>query len=821
MEKKNTDIQKLLAERAKLDGILQSQFSKKITVMFTDIKGSTSFYESRGDIDGRVMVHRHNEIVLPVIEENKGTLIKTIGDATMSLYDEPSDAIKAAMQIQKGLKAYNDGRPEGEQIHVRVGINYGTGIVEETDVFGDVVNVASRVESLADAGDIMLTEDLYREVKSDDEFIFRYVDSMTVKGKTDPIKVFRLVWQNEDLHMGKTRKAAEAPQKKEGVFVLEASLAESTLKVSGFERTEGEERPVKSYKEIKFNSAKVKEYTKGITDLLNRANTRGKISNELLVKLKEYGGLLFDELVPVEIKERLAKTIEKNLMLSMDDKLVHVPWELLFDGRDFLCQRFSMGRSVSTKQAVSPVTRAISRPLKMQILADPRGDLKASYEEGVSIKNEIGKLDEWLDVSLKTTDIKTDHVKAKIRNFDIVHYAGHADHNSASPEESGWILKDGKFKAEQIINMTGVMPMPSLVFSNACQTGQTGEWKLSEDYENRIFGLANAFLLSGVQHYIGTFWEIPDEAGSLFAVSFYNNLVDGLAIGEALRLARHALIEKYGEDTIVWASYMLYGDPTTRYIAPDMDVKSGPDRIQGKEELVSSGLRTAEDLIQFPQTNNTQRNLLFAAISIVLVASLFVFAMKWNKTDKAVPVANEKSATTAGSAESQKRIDELVASLSAKYRQGKFEQAKAVADWSKQPVTMVLMDIKSDDAAGVGKFVALLNQSLSQEKRISIVEREILAKLLDELKLGSSALADPLTALKIGKLLSAKIIVTGSILPDKKGSVVMLRFIDSETTAIRKVITAEEPSKEISRDTVNNLGRQIVEWIKTDFPEKK
>ena len=819
MEEK-TDIQKLLKERVKLDSRLQSEFSKKITIMFTDIKGSTSFYESRGDIDGRVMVHRHNEIVLPAIEESKGTLIKTIGDATMSLYDEPSNAIKAAMQIQKRLKAYNGGRPEGEQIHVRVGLNYGTGIVEETDVFGDVVNVASRVESLADAGEIMLTEDLYREVKSDDEFIFRYVDSIAVKGKSDPIKVFRLVWQNEDLHMGKTRKAVEAPQKKEGVFVLEASLAESTLKVSGFERSEGEERPVKSYKEVKFNSAKVKEYTKGITDLLNRANTRGKISNELLVKLKEYGGLLFDELVPGEIKERLAKTIEKILMLSMDDKLVHIPWELLFDGRDFLCQRFSMGRSVSTKQAVSAVTRAISRPLKMQILADPRGDLKASYEEGVSIKNEIGKLDDWLDVSLKTPAIKTDYVRAKIRNFDMVHYAGHADHNSASPEESGWILKDGKFKAEQIVSMTGVMPMPSLVFSNACQTGQTGEWKLSEDYEDRIFGLANAFLLSGVQHYIGTFWEIPDEAGSLFAVSFYNNLVDGLPIGEALRLARHSLIEKYGEDTIVWASYMLYGDPTTRYIAPDMDVKDETGRMSDKEVLVASGMRHGEDIIQFPQKNNTSRNVVFAVIGAALIAVLLIFAMKWNGTDKAVPVAAEKGTQTVGSEESKKRIDELVATLSAKYRQGHFGQAKA-ADWSRQPVTMVIMDIKTDNVASSERFAALLSQSLMTEKRISVVERELLAKLLEELKLGSSALADPLTALKIGKLLSAKIMVTGSIMPEGKGQVIMLRCIDAETTAIRKVISAEEPSKEISRDTVNNIGRQMAEWVKTDFPEKK
>ena len=127
--------------------------------MFTDIKGSTSFYEQRGDLDGRMMVHRHNEMVLPIIEANRGKLIKTIGDATMSQYDDPADGVRAAIQIQLKLKAHNDAKTAGEQIHVRIGLNTGLGIVEEKDVFGDVVNVAARVESLADGGEILVTDD--------------------------------------------------------------------------------------------------------------------------------------------------------------------------------------------------------------------------------------------------------------------------------------------------------------------------------------------------------------------------------------------------------------------------------------------------------------------------------------------------------------------------------------------------------------------------------------------------------------------------------------------------------------------------------------
>ena len=681
MEDKEFDIEKILAEREKIDGILKSKFSKKVSIMFTDIKGSTSFYETRGDIDGRVMLHRHNEIVLPVIEEYNSIFMERIGDGTMTVFDDPVNAIRAAVQIQSRLKEYNSDKPANELIQVRVGLNYGTVISDKGGVYGDVVNVASRVESLADVNEIFLTEEMYRAVKDNEEFIFRYVDTAQVKGKKEAIKVYRLIWHEEALYMGKTRSSSHS-RKKDGAFILEVSRFGQKLKVSGFERAEGEERPVKSYKEIKFNETRIKEYASGIIDLLNRANRRGKISSELLTKLKDYGRLMFDELIPINIKDRLIKTAKKNLMISIDDKLVYIPWELLYDGKEFICQRFSLGRSVSTKQQVSSQARALGRPLKMQLLADPGGDLKASYEEGVEIKNETGMFEDWINVYLKSTDIKTDYVKAKIRNFDIVHYAGHAEHDSQNPAESGWMLSDGKLSAEEIISFTGAMPMPSLVFSNACQTGQTEEWRLEEDYEDRIFGLANAFLLSGVQHYIGTFWEIPDLAGSYFAIHFYKNLAKGVAIGEAMRLARIALINKYGEDTIVWASYMLYGDPTTMYVHPDMEVRlEEPAEKPVTEELVSPELRHKEEVIQIREEKKISKNMILAGIGVLAVIVLAaVFIMRDRGSERVTTIAVERGMSLAEKQESRNRINELVSSLAKKYREGNFEQEKNIED---------------------------------------------------------------------------------------------------------------------------------------------
>ena len=99
--------------------------------------------------------------------------------------------------------------------------------------------------------------------------------------------------------------------------------------------------------------------------------------------------------------------------------------------------------------------------------------------------------------------------------------------------------------------MGGTGSLPALIFSNACQSARTEEWGISENVQNEIFGLANAFILAGVKHYIGTFWEVLDEPSRRFALEFYKHMLNGLSIGDAVRQARLAVIDEYGEETIV------------------------------------------------------------------------------------------------------------------------------------------------------------------------------------------------------------------------------------------------------------------------------
>jgi len=112
---------------------------------------------SRGDIDGRLMVDYHNRLIFPVIKKFKGKIVKTIGDAIMASFSRSEQAVKAAIAIQQMLqKTRRQDKNFG--LKVRIGIHTGKAIVEHSDVFGDVVNVAARIEQMGQGSEIFLSK---------------------------------------------------------------------------------------------------------------------------------------------------------------------------------------------------------------------------------------------------------------------------------------------------------------------------------------------------------------------------------------------------------------------------------------------------------------------------------------------------------------------------------------------------------------------------------------------------------------------------------------------------------------------------------------
>ena len=167
---------------------------KPITILFTDIVDSTRYWGRKGDIEGRLMVDQHNRLVFPVVRKFKGKIVKTIGDAVMASFNSRENAILAAIGIQQALDEYR--KKDGSfTLQLRIGLHTGQALVEKTDIFGDTVNVASRVEEYAEANEILVSGSTANKLKRRDYNLVRKT-SFVPKGKSRPMAVYGVDWHN-------------------------------------------------------------------------------------------------------------------------------------------------------------------------------------------------------------------------------------------------------------------------------------------------------------------------------------------------------------------------------------------------------------------------------------------------------------------------------------------------------------------------------------------------------------------------------------------------------------------------------------------------
>jgi class 3 adenylate cyclase len=271
-----TSIEALLRERSKLDDLLRQRFRHEVTLLFTDIQGSTAYFERWGDLGGRQMVQRHNDLLFPLITQHQGTVLKTIGDAIMASFAEPATAVQAAMAMQRALRDYNRDREAAEQIHIRIGLNSGRALVEPRDIFGDVVNAAARVEACALPDQILISEATYRRLPA--TIPSRLLGTQEVRGKAAPIQLYEVLWDDRKSvqETSPLRGPTVAPQP-QNVFVLEVSHEEERLKLSAYERWPQEERPVKHYEHLAVSFGTVQRDVDALVTLLSRASRAGTL----------------------------------------------------------------------------------------------------------------------------------------------------------------------------------------------------------------------------------------------------------------------------------------------------------------------------------------------------------------------------------------------------------------------------------------------------------------------------------------------------------------------------------------------------------------
>lgn len=158
--------------------------------MFTDLVGYTALSQRDEGLALRLL-KKHREIVRPVFKRYGGREIKTIGDAFLVEFDSAIEATRCAVDVQKVLREYNE--KSHHKLLVRIGIHIGDVIHQDGDVYGDAVNIASRIEPLADAGSVCISEQVYALVRNKLPYELVKLESQNLKNVAFPVDVYKVI----------------------------------------------------------------------------------------------------------------------------------------------------------------------------------------------------------------------------------------------------------------------------------------------------------------------------------------------------------------------------------------------------------------------------------------------------------------------------------------------------------------------------------------------------------------------------------------------------------------------------------------------------
>ena len=162
------------------------------TILFTDVEGSTALTQRLGDAKARELLREHERIVREALKAHGGSEVKTMGDGFMASFSSATKALECAIAMQRAFAEQNESA--AEPIKVRIGLNAGEPIAEDDDLFGTAVNLAARICSQAEAGQI-LAPIVVRELAAGKQFMFADLGETELRGFEDPVRLYELRWR--------------------------------------------------------------------------------------------------------------------------------------------------------------------------------------------------------------------------------------------------------------------------------------------------------------------------------------------------------------------------------------------------------------------------------------------------------------------------------------------------------------------------------------------------------------------------------------------------------------------------------------------------
>jgi class 3 adenylate cyclase len=167
-----------------------------LTYLFTDLKGSTQLYDTVGDGNAYFLVRQHFDTLNRVVKARSGVIVKTIGDAIMAAFEQPQDGVAAAIEMVQEMAVFN--KSISQPLNLKIGIHKGRSIAvtlnERIDYFGQNVNIAARVQALADANEVYMSREVMEAAGVSDILKAHHVmsDHVQVKGVSEVLEVYRV-----------------------------------------------------------------------------------------------------------------------------------------------------------------------------------------------------------------------------------------------------------------------------------------------------------------------------------------------------------------------------------------------------------------------------------------------------------------------------------------------------------------------------------------------------------------------------------------------------------------------------------------------------
>ncbi len=374
-----------------------------------------------------------------------------------------------------------------------------------------------------------------------------------------------------------------------------------------------------------LHSAAQHMQTVAMMDVKRQTMKLGAINDSML----NMGRFLFDALLPAALQDALRR-LDTGLILNTNT--ADIPWELLFDGNAktgrYLCQHLSIGRQVANSRdgglrlsAPDRIARKIGRRetqgLSVLFMVNPTSDRAAAEEEVATLCTTLPESVSRIILYRQQANQLELRMRISADLPQVLHYAGPFPSTTNAGEPvlalGGNLRLDG-VAVEQLFQPLPRRPLVFLSYHEDERQSRNGTAAVSQlEREESMEKLASNLIAAGAGSVLTTRWPIHAQRTREFAVLFYQEVADGVSLGEAMRRVRTSMVQHHPEDTS-WMSFVLYGDPSQRLITASAASK---DRSNDARFDAFDDSQMISPMI--PSSNSLERHFLQEVLGLALM----------------------------------------------------------------------------------------------------------------------------------------------------------------------------------------------------------